>query len=118
MQTKTANGYIQSSTPNDIYYTFDVNDTTWQGVENKLNVLHRQINLLPNQILPGTKCIVKYNAHDPGNNSLKEIIPSNVKSNQTDIAGGRSDLVSHDIESDSLYKALEATQNELQDLQI
>ena len=82
MQTKTANGYIQSSTPNDVYYTFDVNDMTWQGVENKLNVLHKQSNLLPNHFYPGTKCIVNYNAHDPGNNSLKEIVPANVQSDQ------------------------------------
>ena len=71
LQSKTADGYIQSCTPNDIYYTFDMNDQTWQGVEDLNSILRRQSL----QIRPGMKCIVSYNARDPGNNSLKQIIP-------------------------------------------
>ena len=73
MQSKTADGYIQSCTNNDVYYTFDINNQTWQGIEDLNSILSKQ-NI---RIRPGMKCIVSYNARDPGNNSLDLIIPSN-----------------------------------------
>ena len=72
-QRKTASGIIQYVDPSKVYYTFDVDDLTWQGIEDIENVCSRLLHTQQSDIIINAKCIVQYCSYNPRNSSIKSI---------------------------------------------
>ena len=76
LQRKTADGIIQYIDQSKVYYTFDVDDLTWQGIEDIEKVCQRASKIKRSDFVINAKCIVQFNPFNPRNNALKSISPA------------------------------------------
>ncbi|MBR4984449.1 MAG: serine/threonine protein kinase [Proteobacteria bacterium] len=74
-QTESANGFIQSYSGNEIYYTFDAHGLSWGGHAKMDEYLSDHPMCILFNVQTGTPCHVRYSAAAPQNNSLDLISP-------------------------------------------